>query len=385
MRGFVARSRALGASAAVAATIAGCTAAGSSAPTLNGKTLTIYLSAPTSLQTSQQTEDVVNAEKLAFQQLQGQVTAYRLNLAVVTHDKISDNARQAIGDTGHAIAYIGEVPPGDSADSIGITNAQDLLQVSATDTAAELTQKTPAVPNAPTKYYESLGTYGRTFARVVPTTKIEANALVHGMHSVGVKRVFITDDGSAYGRTLATAVRNVAVGAVTSAPTPTGANAMLFAGSNQSAAARAFNQAVTTNPRQKLFAPSALANDGFVAMLSAAARRNLSVSAPGLLPKELASGDATFLANFRSAYGRAPSTQAIFGYEAMSAVLAVLREAGSSANNRTTVVHDFFAIRNRSSPVGTYSIDQNGDTSLGQSAFVIEQVKGARLVAVQVG
>ena len=122
---------------------------------------------------------------------------------VLTHNKISDNARQAIGDTGHAIAYLGEVLPGASADSIGITNAQGLLQVSPTDTAAELTQKVPTVPNSPNKFYESLGTYGRTFARVVPTTKVEAVALVHEMQLRGVKSVFVTDDGSEYGRTVA--------------------------------------------------------------------------------------------------------------------------------------------------------------------------------------
>ena len=33
-----------------------------------------------------------------------------------------------------AIAYLGEVDPGLSSQSLGITNAQDLLQVSPTDT-----------------------------------------------------------------------------------------------------------------------------------------------------------------------------------------------------------------------------------------------------------
>jgi branched-chain amino acid transport system substrate-binding protein len=382
---LLARSRALAACAALVAGIAGCTAAGSSAPTLTGKTLTIYLSAPSSLASDQQAQDVVNAEKLAFGKLQGQVTAYRLKLTVLTHDKVSDNARQAIGDTGHAIAYLGEVRPGDSADSLGITNAQDLLQVSPTDTAAALTQKTPAVPKSPTKYYESLSTYQRTFARVVPTTSVEASALVHEMQLRGVKSVYVTGDGSEYGRTAADEVRKNATGAVTAAPSSTTAGAVFFGGANQSQAARTFNQLTAGNPKLKLFAPSALDDDAFVASLSPAARRNLYVSAPGLLPHQLAAAAGTFQADFRSAYGHVPATQAIFGYEAMSAVLAVLHEAGSSANNRKTVVHDFFGIKNRSSPLGTYSINANGDTSLGPPAFVIEHVTGPRLVAFQAG
>ena len=383
---LLARSRTLGAWVALAVGIAGCTAAGSSAPALSGKTLAIYVSLPASLAGDPQAQDVVDAEKLAFQQLSGQVTAYKLSMRVLTHDKISDNARQAIGDTGHAVAYVGEVPPGDSADSIGITNAQDLLQVSATDTAAELTQKTPAVAKAPTKFYESLGTYGRTFARVVPTTKLEAKALAMEMESLGVKSLYVTADGSAYGRTLADALRTAAGGAVTPVASARSADGVLFAGSSRTEATRALGNAASTNPGAKLFAPSALDSDSFVATLPAAAQRNLYVSVPGLLPHEMASHARVFVSNFRSAYGRAPGSQALFGYEAMSALLAVLHEAGSSANNRQTVVRDFFGIRDRASPLGTYSIDQNGDTSI--APFVIAHVIRSKLVpfkAIQAG
>jgi hypothetical protein len=42
------------------------------------------------------------------------------------------------------------------------------------------------------------------------------------------------------------------------------------------------------------------------------------------------------------------------------------------------VVHDFFAIRNLNSVLGSFSIDKNGDTSL--TAFVISRVKRGKLV-----
>ena len=61
--------------------------------------------------------------------------------------------------------------------------------------------------------------------------------------------------------------------------------------------------------------------------------------------------------------------QAIFGYEAMSAVLAVLREAGTAANNRPTVVHDFLSLKDRRRCSGTYSINSDGDTSLAPFVF----------------
>jgi hypothetical protein len=42
------------------------------------------------------------------------------------------------------------------------------------------------------------------------------------------------------------------------------------------------------------------------------------------------------------------------------------------------VVHDFFAIRNRGSVVGTYSIDSEGDPSI--APFVFSRFEGGTLV-----
>ena len=82
----------------------------------------------------------------------------------------------------------------------------------------------------------------------------------------------------------------------------------------------------------------------------------------------------------RAAYHRAPVTQAAFGFEAMAAVIDVIRQSGASANKRGTVVHGFFGLHNRASVLGTYSINVNGDTSL--TPFVIEHVSRGRLVPV---
>lgn len=125
--------------------------------TVTGKSLTVYLSAPANLSGNPQAEDVIDAQKLAFQQLSRGVHGFTLRLRVLTANKVSDNARTAIGDN-TSIAYLGEVQPGSSIDSLGITNAQDLLQVS------------PAQePSVPTNDFESFSTYSRTFASIAPS------------------------------------------------------------------------------------------------------------------------------------------------------------------------------------------------------------------------
>ena len=59
-----------------------------------------------------------------------------------------------------------------------------------------------------------------------------------------------------------------------------GADAVLFAGRNRADAATGLNGAVSSNPRVKLFVPSALADPSFVSTLSVATQRNLLASAP---------------------------------------------------------------------------------------------------------
>ena len=359
---------------------AGCTAA-SYSQTVTGKTLYIYVSSPASAATNTVQQDVLYAEELAFctrfsvkpcrgGQFQGSLNGFTISLKPVVGAKLSQNARDAIEQKA-TIAYLGEVAPGSSADSIGITNAQDVLQVSPTDTAAELTQTTPAIKGAPTRYYESLSTYGRTFARVVPTTAVEAKDVIAEMMALGVKRLYVPGDGSEYGQTIGQAVTADASPSIVVAESPTGADAVFY-GTNVFEGLRAYwNEA-------KLFVPSALADESFVSQLSPAAQRNLIVSSPGFLLPRLNPAGKKFLSDFRRTYGHTPQGQAIFGYAAMNSVIDVLAQAGSAANNRGAVVRRFMALSNLPSAVGQLSINGKGDTNV--TAIVFSRIKAGKLV-----
>jgi branched-chain amino acid transport system substrate-binding protein len=373
----LARGRAVCAWAVIAAGIAGCTSNGTanSSVTVSGKTLTVYLSnAPTDQ--PRVAQDVLNAERLAFQQAGSNVNGYTVRLVTLHGNSISAQARKAIQDT-TAIAYLGEVVPHSSYASLGITNALDVLQVSPTDTAMELTHATPAVPGAPDMYYEALGTYGRTFARVVPTSALEAKAQVQEMKALGVTKLYVADDGGPYGAAMAGAIKSDAGGTITVTSSQAGADGVFYGTASLGSAARYFDSAVAANPSVKLFGPSALDDPSFAGQLSGAVR-NLYISAPGFLTRDLTPAGAKFVSDFTAAYGRAPAGQAIFGYEAMAAVMAVLRQAGSQANNRSVVVRDFESLKNRQSVLGTYSMDGNGDTNLG--SFVFSRLERGSLI-----
>jgi len=372
----LARGRAACAWALLAVAVAGCTSngSGSSAVTVSGKSLTIYLSdAPTSQ--PQVARDVLDAERLAWsQQSSHTVGGFALRLKVL-HGRISDQARTAIQDQ-TAIAYLGEIVPHSSYASLGITNALDLLQVTPTDTALELTQASPVVPGSPGIYYQSFSTYGQTFVRVVPTTAQEAKAQVQEMQALGVTKLYVSDDGGPYGATIANAVKHDVSGSMSVVGSLSAADGAFYGTSSPAGAERFFARGASSNPSLKLFAPSALDDPTLAPQFSGAG--NLYISAPGFLKQNLTPAGTTFASQFTTAYGHAPVPQAIFGYEAMSAVLAVLREAGSQANNRATVVHDFLAIKNRQSVLGTYSISSTGDTSI--APFVFSRVRQGKLV-----
>jgi branched-chain amino acid transport system substrate-binding protein len=156
-----------------------------------------------------------------------------------------------------------------------------------------------------------------------------------------------------------------------------GADAAFIGASSDAGGARMFNSAASSGPTLKLFGPSALDDAAFASQLSSA--RNVFVSSPGFLTKDLtATAQSQFLKPFQDAYHRTPAPQAIFGYEAMAAVISVLHTAGTAANDRDTVVKGFLAIRNRDSVLGTYSINANGDTSI--APFVFSHLAGGKLV-----
>ena len=65
----------------------------------------------------------------------------------------------------------------------------------------------------------------------------------------------------------------------------------------------------------------------------------------------------------------------MYGYEAMAAVLDSIEKGG---DDRAAVVQAFFSIKDRQSPLGTYDIDPDGDTTL--SDYGGYKAKGGKLV-----
>ena len=85
-------------------------------------------------------------------------------------------------------------------------------------------------------------------------------------------------------------------------------------------------------------------------------------------PSQLPPAGERFVRAFTKRYGRKPGRYAAYGYEAMAVVLDSIRRAGDQGDSRDAVVDAFFDTQDRDSVLGTYSIDEVGDTTLGRLA-----------------
>jgi branched-chain amino acid transport system substrate-binding protein len=67
---------------------------------------------------------------------------------------------------------------------------------------------------------------------------------------------------------------------------------------------------------------------------------------------------------YKSKFGKTADPYAIYGYEAMALALHAIER--SKTGEREDVLEAIFATKDRDSALGVYSIDKNGDTTLGE-------------------
>jgi branched-chain amino acid transport system substrate-binding protein len=389
------------------AVLAGCAGAGSSGGgTVSGDVLRIYSSQPLTGRLGDQAQAIVRGERLALADAGGRVGKRRVELVALddadreagTWDPglVSANARKAAQDD-RTIAYLGDMDTGASAVSIPILNETDLLEVSPTDGVAGFTRDKGAAPGEPDKYYP---TRDRNFVRLVPPDDVQAAALVALMQDEKAKRAYVVEDGKLYGQGLARLLvrearakgvqvaktrsvdlDDVDVAKLASEVAASGADAFVYVGEWHAKTAPLFQAVAAAAPKVRLFGPGALADEGLAAQLGPAGPRTF-LTAPWLTLKRYPPSAREVAKRYEQRFRAPMPVQALYGYEAMSAVLAAIDRAGKKGNDRGKVIDEMLATRNRSSVLGTYSIDDDGDTSIkGYGSY---RVRGGHLVFLRV-
>jgi branched-chain amino acid transport system substrate-binding protein len=366
--------------------------------TVSGDNLTIYSSLPLQGTSKEQSQAVISGEKLALEQAGNKVGKFTIkynslddstaqNSGTADEAQTAQNARKAVQDKS-TIFYLGEFNSGGTKVSLPILNKAGIPQISPSNTYVGLTTNKPgSEPGEPTKYYPAKT---RTYARVVPADDIQGAALATTMKEDGCKSVHIFNDKTTYGAGLARNVELAAkkVGLTVEGNDGTDKNsanyrslaskvkADCFVGSGVTGEnyVQVFKDVAAANPAAKLYGPDGVAEAAFTdpkkkgIPANVGAKTKVTVATLGLSEfKKRGNAEATkFFTDYKAKYGTDnPDPYAIYGYETMKLALDTLKAVGNKANDRKAVAAQLVGkTKGRNSVLGTYDIDNNGDTTL---------------------
>jgi branched-chain amino acid transport system substrate-binding protein len=292
------------------------------------------------------------------------------------------NAREAAEDP-KAVYYVGEFSSVASEVSIPILNQAKVPQVSPANTYVGLTTTAPGASSA-----EPASPSGvRTYLRLVPNDSVQAAADLEAMKEAGCRKVALVSSGDADGAELASLLQSEKASyGVTIASSSaldlsagnfhsyaTGLKAQgadcFFLAADASPPAVTLTEAVNAAlPKAKLFGPAQLCAStwtnpklgGVPATIGRLIECTMPVQSISSYP-----GGRRFLLAYKAKYGSAdPNPYAIYGYEAMKLGLDTIAGLGPEGNDKLAVLRALFAVRRRSSALGTYGFDRNGDTTL---------------------
>jgi branched-chain amino acid transport system substrate-binding protein len=358
-----------------------------------GKEITIYSSLPLQGASRVQTEAMVNGMKLALEQAGNKAGPHTIKYESLddstaqagswTPEAESANALKAAQDEATGV-YVGPFNSGAAKVSIPILSEAGVPQVSPANTYVGLTTNEPgSEPGEPDKYYP---TGDRTYTRIVPRDTIQAAALVTLMKQDGCTKVAMTNDKEVYGAGLARVIElsaeeqqleltgNDAIDknaanyrSLAQKAKSAGADCFVYAGITANNAVQLYKDFAAALPDAKLYGPDGVAESGFVSEedggIPADLNPRLKVTVATLAAEEYPPEGQEFFSQFTEKYGvDNPDPYAIYGYEAMTLALDAIERSGTG--EKADIKKALFETKDRASVLGTYSIDENGDTTL---------------------
>jgi branched-chain amino acid transport system substrate-binding protein len=360
-----------------------------------GETLNVYSSLPLQGASRPQTTAMVEGIRLALEQANSKAGDFTIKYTSLddstaqagtwTPEAASANARRVAQDDS-AIAYIGEFNSGASAISIPILNEVPIAQISPANTYVGLTTDAPGSEEGePEKFYP---TGNRHYLRIVPIDTIQGAALAALMKDEGCQKPYILNDKEVYGAGLARNIESSAneigldvlanEGIDPKAPNfrsqaaamkSAGADCFVFSGITANGAVQLFKDVNAALPDINLYGPDGVAESGFSdpkeGGIPANVQAKTKVTVATLSPDEYPPSGKKFFSDFEAKYNEPnPDPYAIYGYEAMKLVLDTCKELAGDCSDRQAMIDALFQTKARESVLGTYDIDENGDTTI---------------------
>ena len=148
-----------------------------------------------------------------------------------------------------------------------------------------------------------------------------------------------------------------------------GADCFVFSGVTPNGAVQLYKDVASAVPDAQLYGPDGVAESGFSdpkeGGIPGDVASRVKVTVATLSPDQYPPEGQKFFDDFSSKYGvKDPDPYAIYGYEAMKLVLDTCKELGSDCSDRQAMIDALFQTKGRESVLGTYDIDENGDTTV---------------------
>jgi branched-chain amino acid transport system substrate-binding protein len=298
--------------------------------------------------------------------------------------KCSSNARAYAGNDA-VLGIVGTFNSGCAKLVIPIANRASLAMVSPANTNPGLTKSGPgADPGAPDIYYPT-GT--RNYARVVWSDTHQGAANAQYTKELGLKNVFILNDKQTYGLGIANLYRrylgklNIQIAGFQAWDENASSYESLASNIKASGADGVFLGGIICLNGGKLIKDlratlgadfPILGPDGFTPISATidgagAAANGMYISTPGLPEEELTGAGKQFVADFKAETGK--STVDPYTSYAAQAAVVLLEAIERSDGTRASVAEELFNTDIKGGILGDFSIDENGDTTLGTVTF----------------
>ena len=340
-----------------------------------------------------QTTTMVNAIKLAIQERDGEVAGLKIDYESMDDAtaqagqwdpaKCAENAQKAAQDEA-VIGWIGPFNSGCAATQIPTLNEAGLAMVSPANTYTGLTKPTPD-PSEPDKYYP---TGERNYARVIVTDVQQGQAAATFLQDEGFESVYILDDKETYGKGVADEFQKAAEGlgieivgregidgsasnyrSLMNKIADADADAIYFGGIIENNAAQIIKDKVgagMSNEDVAFIGPDGIFVDALLSQ-GGDSVEGIYVTFGGIPPQELGQEGQDFIDAYNKKYDDDVQPYTAYAYEAANVMLDAIERAADEAGGvpeRQAVVEQVFATEDFEGVLGTWSFDDEGDTSL---------------------
>ena len=373
------------------------------------KSVKIVSSLPRTGSANAQTTSMVNGIRMALTEIGGKV-----NGVEVLYEDWDDaspqrgnwdpaieaaNADKGIADA-MVVAYIGTYNSGASKVSMPKLNAAGLAMISPGNTYPGLTKPGFGEANEPAVYRPS-GSIN--YFRVVPTDDVQGLVAAEFAKSLNATKVFVLHDRELYGQGIAQVFEKSAkvlgmevvafdgldtkaanYKAIATKIKQSKAEVVFYGGTTQTNAAQLAKDLLAQKVDAKLIVPDGCFEEAFIkAAGPKALEGRCYITFGGVEPKLLGGKGQEFYASYKTLYGKEPEAYAAYGYEAAKVVLTAMERAAKKGTlTRAAVLAEIGATKDFSGALGTWSFDENGDTT--NKVMSVNTVKDGKFETVKV-